>query len=149
MATEILPEEWTDDAGNPVEKPLINSSQYDIITTATERKQTVGNKDITDTILTTVYKNRENAKVYRNIHTTRETVTHEAPSFSDDTLNWEDALPYPYIETEEAVLAVTDNITRSRIRVTEYRKAAGETSSDMGSLPLSLGNRSTIPTNVL
>ena len=149
MATEILPEEWTDDNGTPIEKPLINSSQYNIVTTTSQKKQTVGNADITDTILTTVYTNRENAKVYRNVRTTRVTVTHEAPSFSDATLNWADALPYPYIETEEIVLAVTNNITRSRILITEYRLAAGETGSpEEASLPLSLGNLSTVPTNV-
>lgn len=133
--------------------PVLNLSDYVVVTTRhTDGPTTAGGVTTTITSLTTAYTPRDpDGQAYTHVHSTREDVTHESPTFSPG--GWDQATfsaleALPRFDTEETVLSVPEKSTQTASRtylvLTETRpREPGDADSAPAPLALGLGNCST------
>lgn len=143
-----------------LEDPHLNPNLYDRQITSASHSTPGADKTVTVELITTTYTQLEDPNViYREERTTTTTVTHEAASYQgsgggDLAAEWAARDAVKTLKVTELVLAVpppgsgtSDPLTRSSLLITDARTSADATQKET-SLPLSIGNLSTTPTQI-
>lgn len=155
------------DGAVPIDPPSINPTEYDIVTTTGGGVGVPGTGEggvpitTTTTIVTTTYTARASDGIsYRHEVTTTNIVTHEGASISpaDSAGLWADPAPAQYIKATETVLFVqtpptaenpATQPTRSYLLIEHIGGGGAQTpAGTTQAIPLSLGNLSTVETNL-